>query len=126
MLIRYKRSYEKIAMGLLSFIPSEKEIKSLLQTIHTYEESSDWQLFLWKKGEDIVGEIGIHFQNDHQATIEHISVNPSFRTEGIGKEMILALKKMLGEAIELTPSATIESYFESCMKKTDDMEAGNK
>ena len=29
MLIKYKKSYEKFAMGLLSFMPNEKEIKTL-------------------------------------------------------------------------------------------------
>lgn len=27
MLIRYKKSFEKIAMGLLSFMPNEKDLK---------------------------------------------------------------------------------------------------
>ena len=29
MLIRYKKTFEKIAMGLLSFMPSEKDLKKL-------------------------------------------------------------------------------------------------
>lgn len=29
MLIRYKKALEKIAMGLLSFMPNEKDVKSL-------------------------------------------------------------------------------------------------
>ncbi len=33
MLVRYKKAYEKIAMGLLSFMPNEKELKKLQQTM---------------------------------------------------------------------------------------------
>ncbi len=48
MLIRYKKTFEKIAMGLLSFMPSEKDLKKLQRTMKQYETEEDWQLFLWK------------------------------------------------------------------------------
>jgi len=48
MLIRYKKSFEKIAMGLLSYMPSEKDLKKLQQTIKQYDSDKNWQLFLWK------------------------------------------------------------------------------
>ncbi|RYL94847.1 GNAT family N-acetyltransferase [Sporolactobacillus sp. THM7-4] len=116
MLIRYKKSYEKIAMGLLSFVPSEKEIKTLLQTIKRYEEDEKWQLFLWKDGDDIIGVIGVQLI-DQQALIEHLSVNPSYRAEGIGREIILALGKVLGENVRIVPSSKIKPYFDNCFQK---------
>ncbi|GGL46783.1 GNAT family N-acetyltransferase [Sporolactobacillus putidus] len=119
MLIRYKKSYEKIAMGLLSFVPSEKEIKVLLQTIRKYEEDEKWQLFLWKNGDDIIGVVGIHFKNDHEAEIEHISVNPSYRAQGVGRAIILALGTALGEDVRVVPSAAIKSYFENCFREEE-------
>ncbi|RYM05361.1 GNAT family N-acetyltransferase [Sporolactobacillus sp. THM7-7] len=124
MLIRYKKSYEKIAMGLLSFVPTEKEIKTLMQTIRKYEEDDKWQLFLWRDGDDIIGEIGIHFINDQEAVIEHISVNPSYRSEGIGKKIIMALKKSLGEDILIAPSAKVKSYYDNCFHTQSDKETG--
>ena len=33
MLIKYKKTSKKIAMGLLSFMPSERELKKLLKTM---------------------------------------------------------------------------------------------
>jgi len=45
MLIRYKKAYEKIAMGLLSFMPNEKDLKKLQQTMKNYESEDNWQLF---------------------------------------------------------------------------------
>lgn len=59
MLIRYKKSFEKIAMGLLSFMPNEKDVKQLQQTMKDYETDTDRQLFLWKEDEDIVGCVGV-------------------------------------------------------------------
>ncbi|WKB37101.1 GNAT family N-acetyltransferase [Terrilactibacillus sp. S3-3] len=113
MLIRYKKSYEKIAMGLLSFVPSEKDLKKLRQTMKRYEEDDDWQLYLWKQGDDIIGEIGVHL-DQNEAFIEHISVNPSYRSEGIGHKIIQSLNNILGNEIHLTPSAQTKSFFDVC------------
>ena len=55
MLLRYKKTYEKIAMGLLSYMPSEKSVKKLQETIHIYETDANWQLYLLKKDEDFIG-----------------------------------------------------------------------
>lgn len=93
MLIRYKKAFEKIAMGLLSFMPSEKELKKLQNTMKQYEMSDDWHLFLWKE-EDIIGLIGISLLGEDQIEIQHISVNPSHRHQGIGKRMVKEIKEM--------------------------------
>ena len=44
MLIRYKKNLEKIAMGLLSFMPDAKDVKELQQHIKEYETNPDWHL----------------------------------------------------------------------------------
>lgn len=124
MLIRYKKNYEKIAMGLLSYVPSEKDIKLLLQTIRKYESQDDWQLFLWKDGEDIIGVIGIRVESAEKAVIEHLSVNPSFRAEGVGKRIVSALIALLGDKVELVPSAALTSYYNNCFHEKDHEEAG--
>src|SRR5690606_28816901 len=97
MLIRYKKAFEKIAMGLLSFMPNEKDIKKLQQTIKQYETEEDWLLFLWKEDDSIVGLIGLHRLEENVFEIDHLSVNPSHRNQGIGKEMIRAVKDMFQE-----------------------------
>ncbi|CAM3876534.1 GNAT family N-acetyltransferase [Mesobacillus zeae] len=93
MLIRYKKSFEKIAMGLLSFMPNEKDLKKLQQTIKQYETEDSWQLFLWKE-EDILGLIGVRTADDGSLELHHISVNPSHRQQGVGKQMVCALKTL--------------------------------
>ncbi|RYL93193.1 GNAT family N-acetyltransferase [Sporolactobacillus sp. Y61] len=125
MLIHYKKSYEKIAMGLLSFIPSEKDIRVLQQTISRYEEEEPWQLFLWKDGEDVIGVIGIYRdEGSDEAVIKHLSVNPSYRAEGVGKKMICAVDKALGEQVKLLPSDSIKGYFDSCFQNNEEKETG--
>ncbi|KAB7672889.1 GNAT family N-acetyltransferase [Bacillus sp. B1-b2] len=92
MIIRYKKAFEKIAMGLLSFMPTEKDLKVLQQTIKQYEANENWQLFLWKEEEDVIGLIGVVLEDEDSFTIQHISVNPSHRMQGVGKAMVQAVK----------------------------------
>lgn len=106
MLIRYKKIFEKIAMGLLSFMPSEKDLKRLQLTIKQYETEDDWQLFLWKVDDDIIGLLGGVWIDDMSFKIQHISVNPSHRDQGIGTIMVKSFKELYPEkhvtAIEAT------------------------
>src|SRR5688500_10494596 len=92
MLIRYKKDVEKIAMGLLSFMPELKDIKILQQTIKEYDETPNWHLYLWRD-EDVLGAIGVRIENDIHAIIQHVSVNPSHRNLGIGRKMVEEIKE---------------------------------
>ncbi|MBE4910348.1 GNAT family N-acetyltransferase [Bacillus luteolus] len=112
MLIRYKKNYEKIAMGLLSFMPTEKELKKLQQTMKEYETEDSKQLFLWKE-EDITGIIGITILENGDAIIQHISVNPSHRHQGIGKMMVKAIKDSLPGKV-VTSNEHTASFLEKC------------
>lgn len=112
MLIRYKKGFEKIAMGLLSFMPSEKDLKKLQQTIRNYETEKDWQLFLWKE-EDITGLLGVRMNDDQSILIQHISVNPSHRHQGIGKRMVCALQEKYRD-MEITPNDETAAFVEKC------------
>ncbi|MBS4209704.1 GNAT family N-acetyltransferase [Bacillus sp. FJAT-50079] len=111
MLIRYKKSYEKIAMGLLSFMPNEKDLKKLQNTMKKYETEEGWQLFLWKE-EDIVGLIGVRI-HDEDVEVQHISVNPSHRHEGIGKSMMRSLGQLF-EGKTICPNEYTAGFFEKC------------
>lgn len=113
MLIRYKKNLEKIAMGLLSFMPNEKDVKKLQATIKQYETLENWHLFLWKEDEDIIGLIGIVIEPDDVVVIQHITVNPSFRYQGIGKKMLQLIEEMFSDKkIESTDITT--SFLEKC------------
>ncbi|XJZ26098.1 GNAT family N-acetyltransferase [Bacillota bacterium Lsc_1132] len=121
MLIRYKKTFEKIAMGLLSFMPNEKDLKKLQQTMKLYETEESWQLFLWKE-DDIIGLIGILFLSTDQLQIQHISVNPSHRQQGIGKRMVKALQEMYPDK-EITASEETAAFVEKC-ERCDTEEPG--
>ncbi|MGE8204386.1 GNAT family N-acetyltransferase [Heyndrickxia sp. NPDC080065] len=112
MLIRYKKVFEKIAMGLLSFMPNEKDIKKLQQTIKQYETDDSWQLFLWKVNDDVVGLVGVILK-DQLVEIQHISVNPSHRQQGIGKNMLKSLKQIY-DGKTLVPNENTASFCDNC------------
>ncbi|MGG2014229.1 GNAT family N-acetyltransferase [Bacillus sp. S10(2024)] len=113
MLIRFKKSYEKIAMGLLSFMPMEKDIKRLQATMKDYEQNDDWQLYLWKEDEAIVGIIGTVKQAEGVLEIQHISVNPSHRHAGIGTKMVQELQIMMSN-ITVCGNEQTSSFCEKC------------
>lgn len=120
MLIRYKRDFEKIAMGLLSFIPDLKDVKMLQKTIKSYEVNPDCHLFLWRD-DDVLGAIGVKTEGEH-AVIEHISVNPSFRNIGIGKKMIESLTKLYEGKFIVTPNELIQDFYANCFDEDETKE----
>lgn len=120
MLIRYKRSFEKIAMGLMSFMPQEKDLKKLQESIKQYEENNDWQLYLWKEEEDIVGIIGVSLEDSTTAILQHVSVNPSHRNQGLGKTMLTELNKLIGEKFEIIPNKHTRAFYEKCFSNQEE------
>lgn len=113
MLIRYKKTFEKIAMGLLSFMPTEKDLKKLRLTMKEYETEEHWQLFLWKD-EDIIGLLGVLILEEKDCLeIQHISVNPSHRFQGIGKRMVKALQEMYPDK-KITANDNTAAFIEKC------------
>ena len=112
MLVRYKKALEKIAMGLISLMPQEKDIKRLMETIHHYEQNENWTLFLWKKGEEYVGAVGIAVEND-TTTIQHITVIPSYRGEGVALTMLRQLQEMGFKNIQ--PNEDTSAFVQKCI-----------
>lgn len=113
MLIRYKKAFEKIAMGLLSFMPNEKDIKKLTETIHTYEQDDNWSLYLWKKDDEYIGLVGVKVV-DSIATIQHVSVIPSYRGEGIAREMLQELNEQ-GIYKNILANEEIKEFVRKCI-----------
>lgn len=114
MLVRYKKNMQKIAMGLLSFMPEEKkDVKKLQQTINEYESNPDWHLYLWKEDEDVLGAIGLKIEDGINAVIQHISVNPSHRNQGIGKTMVKEIVKRYKDKYAVcTADEQIQQFYD--------------
>ncbi|MFB1050450.1 GNAT family N-acetyltransferase [Paraliobacillus sp. JSM ZJ581] len=121
MLIRYKKSLEKIAMGLLSFMPEEKDVKKLQQTIKAYEDNENWFLHLWKE-EDVVGAIGVFVnEQEKKLVVQHISVNPSHRNSGIGRKMVQAIREQYSDKYFICANDVTNHFFEKCNDNDDQL-----
>ncbi|MEG2504803.1 MAG: GNAT family N-acetyltransferase, partial [Carnobacterium sp.] len=96
MLINYKNDYEKIMMGLLSFVPDLKEVSRLKAEINWYQAEENRRLYLWSNEEttDFIGMLGIEIEPE-MVLLRHISINPSFRKEGISFRMLQELDEKL-------------------------------
>ncbi|NBJ71577.1 MULTISPECIES: GNAT family N-acetyltransferase [Clostridia] len=119
MLIRFKKNLEKIAMGLLSFMPEEKDVKKLQQTIKEYETNTDWHLYLWKEEDDVLGAIGIRIENETDAIIQHVSVNPSHRNLGIGRKMVIEIDKLYRNNYSVSTTKEIQEFYQKCDESTE-------
>lgn len=122
MLIRYKKNHEKIAMGLLSFMPEERDVKVLQKTIKEYETNPDWHLYLWKEEATVLGAIGLKIEDEINVVIQHISVNPSYRNAGIGKKMILEIKRLYEDKYAVCANNVTQQFFNKCNDDVDNEE----
>jgi len=122
MLIRYKKNHGKIAMGLLSFMPVERDVKQLQQTMKEYDDNPNWHLYLWKEDEDIVGAIGLKIEDDLNVVIQHISVNPSYRNIGIGRKMVDEIQTLYGEKYDVCANELTQQFFQKCANSQNNVD----
>jgi len=94
MFCKYKKSYNKVAMGLLSLMVKGFNFKKLQETIQAYETNPDWQLYLWKEGDNVTGLVGVE-QHENQFIILHFSVNPSYQGEETAYRMLEVLREQM-------------------------------
>lgn len=94
MLYKYKESYKKIAMGLLSFIPDLKELSHLQEVMDWYAQGEERQLYLWQNDHgDFAGVVGVEVAPD-LVLVREIAVSPAQRQEGVTYLMLDELEKL--------------------------------
>lgn len=91
-LVRYKKMYQKTAMGFLSYISSDYTVKQLQEIMNRYEMEDEWDLYVVKEQDNLVGIVGVEVFDDY-FVVHHLSLNPSFRGEGLGKEILSKLEE---------------------------------
>ncbi|MDN6195967.1 MAG: N-acetyltransferase [Atopostipes suicloacalis] len=84
MLISYNDDYEKITMGLLSYITDFKDPKRLAEELALYEDDSSREIYLWQSEEtkNLIAVLGIEEEGEI-VLLRHIAIDPSFRKEGL-------------------------------------------
>ncbi|MFD1422091.1 N-acetyltransferase [Lactiplantibacillus songbeiensis] len=108
MLVKYRKDYEKVAMGLLSFIPDFKDLAHLQTEMQWYQATSNHQLFLWRRPDgDFSGVIGIEVGSDF-VLVHHDSLSPEERNPANQRQMLDELaalfpdKRVMG-TLEMAP-----------------------
>ena len=98
MLYKYKDSYKKIAMGLLSFIPDLKDISHLQTELDWYQKDASRFLYLWKnENGDFSGVVGFELVNK-QVIVRHIALSPAERNEGVTYKILDELANLYPES----------------------------
>jgi len=66
MLLKYRSDYQKIAMGLLSLMPTFKDWDRLQHELAWYQAGDDRTLYLWKDTyDDFAGAVGTQIQGNY-------------------------------------------------------------
>lgn len=109
MLYHYKKAFEKIAMGLMSYASDLNQTTRLLEEMELYQKDPKRELYLWKSEEtdDFVAVLGVEIEQK-VLLLRLIAVNPSYRNEGISYKMLDAIQKLYPElpimgTLETTP-----------------------
>lgn len=99
MLNYYRKEQRKIALGLLSFHQKITEYHSQLKELDMYESEENLHLLFWvPTGEqNIQGIVGIEIATSEALIIHDISINPSFRGEKLGFDLLDELVKLYPE-----------------------------
>ncbi|WP_295731602.1 reductase [uncultured Limosilactobacillus sp.] len=106
MLVNYRRDYEKIVMGLLSFIPDLREYNRLDDEINWGNEHPR-QIVLWKNTNiDQFSGVAIIENGDDYILLRRMSFTPSERS---GRNMYLFLKAIANEAPEKQIVGTLKT-----------------
>lgn len=95
MLVPYIGRYEKVVMGLLSYIPEFKEFSELKEEMNKIDQH-ERKIYLWKDADsdNIIGLVGFDQHDDTDTVVvRYLSINPSFREEGLTYDILTALKK---------------------------------
>lgn len=118
MLIQYNEDYKKIAMGLLSYVPDLKELSRIEEEIEWYEAEDFRQLYLWKSSEtgNLIGIVGVEVED--LVLLRHISIDPSYRNEGLSYKILDAVKDRYSEKTIVSTLGTA-SIISAWQKKTD-------
>ena len=97
MLIQYNEDYKKIAMGLLSYVPDLKDPARIEEELEWYEANESRQLYLWKSNEtgNLIGLVGVEVEE--LVLLRHISIDPSYRNEGLSYLILDALQERYKE-----------------------------
>lgn len=88
MLVKYKNDYQKIAMGLLSFIPELKDVGRLEAEIAWYQDNDQRVLYLWRNEHgDFSGIVGVELSDDI-VMVHQIALSPSERSQFAYNEIL--------------------------------------
>lgn len=80
MLVNYRDEYEKIAMGLLSFIPDLKDLGHLNTEMQWYIDSANRPMYLWRNEDDhLIGIVCLKIGDDY-VLVRRLSFTPTDRT----------------------------------------------
>ncbi|MGM9891302.1 reductase [Limosilactobacillus sp.] len=118
MLVRYRKDYQKIAMGLLSLVPELRNYNRFNEEL-TAALANDYPIYLWKDQEDNhFIAVAIVEEGEYSLLLRRISFTPSERSGRNVFDLLTALqerypgKRLMGTLRNQPLITTWERYHE--------------
>lgn len=94
MLVKYKKDYEKIAMGFLSYLVDFKNIHNLQEEMQLYQKDNEYQIFLYRPEEgDFEGLLGVQIAPKF-VLVRYESLTPGYRDQENKLRMLNELQQL--------------------------------
>ncbi len=122
MLVPYKKDYEKMAMGLLSYLPDFKNLQNLQEEMKLYSKDEALQLFLYKNADQNIVGLGGTEKGDGCLVLRYVSLAPGFRDDENLSNLMQELRQEAGKDKLMTvPEYTyLLRYLKDDRTKHDD------
>src|SRR5699024_10988096 len=115
MLVRYKNDNETVAMGLMSFMPNEKDVKHLQHTMQAYNTNPNWHLYLWRKDEKNIGAIDLIIEDTFEMVVQHLSVDTSCRIMFVARKMVDEILLIYGSQYNIVSDDLTQLFLKKCI-----------
>lgn len=108
MLSKYKKEFEKVVMGYLSYLPDFKNLTNLKEEMQLYnEQNNQFEVLLFRSGDQHTRGIISLQEGPNCLVIRYVSLDPGFRNNKTRQEMMTELKQLYPkENITVFPSYT--------------------
>lgn len=118
MLLEYKKDNEKVAMGLLSYLPDFKSLENLKEEIKLNRDNDEFKLYLYRNEDNnIIGAIGTQISGKF-IIVRYLSLAPGFREKKYERKI---LSDLIDSHLKMRVTTVPEyTYLLKDLNKTDE------
>lgn len=120
MLVKYKKDYQKIIMGFLSYLPEFSNLTNLQEEMALYDEDGEYQIYLYRKEANADFSAIVGFQKiPHFVIVRYISCAISARNTKTCNQILTELHNLYPTA-KVMPTLENSELFAAFERTQED------